>query len=343
MNQTMKFLLTTCTLFALSFSSFAADKPQLDAMKKEALALEAQARKLNTKDASKEDKDAAKKLVNQARVLKGKAKAFESADKIDEMVGKMVAVKPKAERKILIYSRTTGFRHGSIEMGAAALQALGTGTGAFTADHSEDPSVMTDENLAQYDGIMMLNTTGAPVDKKGEAAFEKFVASGKGIMGLHAATDCHRDWAGYRNVMGGIFDGHPWNAGSLVTLYNEDTEHPVSKNVPQGFQIKDEIYQYKDDEYFTRDKLRILLSLDLNGEGMKKGGMKRADNDYPVSWVRMAGPTRVFYSNLGHNDGTFLDPVAMQHILAGIQFAVGDIEADTTPSAKLGKLPKAVE
>jgi type 1 glutamine amidotransferase len=139
--------------------------------------------------------------------------------------------------------------------------------------------------------------------------------------------------------MGGIFDGHPWGSGSVVTLYNEEPEHPCSHQVPHGYQIKDEIYQYKHDEHFTRDKLRILLSLDLKGPNMKKGGMKRKDKDYAVSWVRKSGPTRVFYTNLGHNESTFVDKVALQHMLSGIQYALGDIEADATPSAKLGKLP----
>ncbi len=122
----------------------------------------------------------------------------------------------------------------------------------------------------------------------------------------------------------------------MVSLHNEEPEHPIYNHIKTGDRIKDEIYQYKDDEHFTRDKLRILLSLDLSGPKMKKGGMKRQDNDYAVSWIREYAGSRVFYSNLGHNNETFHNPMALQHFLNGIQFALGDLEADARPSAQVG-------
>jgi type 1 glutamine amidotransferase len=112
--------------------------------------------------------------------------------------------------------------------------------------------------------------------------------------------------------------------------------------IPQGYVIKDEIYQYKDDKHFTREKMRVLVSLDLTAPNMIKKGMKRKDNDYPVSWLRSYTGSRIFYTNLGHNESTFMNPVAMQHILTGIQYACGDIEADATPSAQIGKFPKPI-
>jgi len=284
-----------------------------------------------------------KEITTRSRNLSGGAFVIEKMPEIKAVTAKMKAVKPIKPRKVLIYSRTTGFRHGSIPMGVAVFEELGKATGAYSSESTEDPSVFTPEKLAEFDAIFMVNTTGKPVpDGAAQDAFEAWLATGKGLVGIHAATDCHSDWVGYRNAMGGIFNGHPWRSSDLVTLYNEHPKHPVCSCVPQGFQVKDEIYQYKEDEYFTRDKLRILLSLDLEGENMMKDGMKRSDDDYPVSWIRSLKGARVFYSNLGHNEATYINEVVLQHFLNGIQFALGDLEADSRPSAAVGKgKPKA--
>jgi len=246
--------------------------------------------------------------------------------------------RPAEPRTILIYSRTKGFRHQSIPFGVYALTELGKRTGAYTAVATEDPAVFSSPEFMNYDAILMLNTTGDSTIPQGEAReqFEQFLDAEKGLIGIHAATDCHSDWPYYLEAMGGIFGGHPWRASDVVTLYNEEPEHPICSHIKTGDTIKDEIYQYKDDEHFTREKLRILLSLDMNGENMKRAKMKREDNDYAVSWIREYANSRVFYSNLGHNESTFTNPMALQHFLNGIQYALGDLKADARPSAQVG-------
>lgn len=282
-----------------------------------------------------------KREVNKVKFQK---KLLEKDVALEKMFAGFEIAKSQKPRKVLIYSRTTGFRHSSIEAGAAMLKLVGEKTGAYSAVHTEDEAMINDAELAKYDVLLMLSTTNNPISTpKARAAFEKFMASDKGLVGIHAATDCHKNWPNYLEAMGGIFDGHPWGAGDHVTLYNECPEHPCAKMVPQGFVIRDEIYQYKDDKHFTRDKMRVLLSLDLSGKNMMKRNMKRKDNDYAVSWLRSYTGSKVFYTNLGHNEDTYFNPVAMQHILTGIQYACGDIEADATPSAKLGKFPKPVK
>ena len=318
------FLALTC----VGLSALFAEEPTVKELRQRAKKLRLKARDLNFEAAD----------------LEGRANIISKQPQIAEAVGKVQAVKSKQPRKILIYSRTTGFRHRSIPMGVALLAALGKATAAYASEQTEDPSVFTAEKLGEFDAILMLNTTGKPVPQGGseQAAFESFMAQGGGLIGIHAATDCHANWVVYREAMGGVFAGHPWRAGDIVTLFNEDVEHPVCSCVPQGFKIKDEIYQYREDKYYSRGRLRILLSLDLSGKRMKKGGMKRKDFDYPVSWVRQHGKSRVFYSNLGHNDSTYFNPIALQHFLNGIQYVLGDLEADATPSAKIGKgKPKA--
>ena len=264
-------------------------------------------------------------------------KTLKAMPKVKKAIQSLEVIQPKAPRKLLVYSRTKGYRHASIPLGVLAFTELGKETGAFVVEATEDPAIFTDEKLSEFDGILMLSTTKDAIPSgPAREAVERFLSKGKGLIGIHGATDCHKDWKPYREAMGGLFDGHPWNAGSLVTLYNEEPEHPVCKHIKTGDQIKDEIYQYKDDEYFTREKLRILVSLDLSGENMKRDGMKRKDNDYAVSWIREYETSRVFYSCLGHNHATFYNPMAMQHFLSGIQYALGDIEADARPSAEVG-------
>ena len=261
---------------------------------------------------------------------------------LHHVIQELTVSPPKDQRTVLIYSRTLGFRHQSIPFGVRALTLLGEKTGAYNVVATEDPAVFSPEKLSKFDAILMLSTTGDDVIPEGPAreAFEGYLKGDKGLIGIHAATDCHANWPNYLEAMGGIFDGHPWNRDSLVTLYNEEPSHPICSHINTGDQIKDEIYQYKDDEHFTRDKLRILLSLDLSGPEMNREGMKRLDNDYAVSWIRKYGASRVFYSNLGHNKETFYNKMALQHFLNGIQFALGDLDADCRPSAVAGN-PRA--
>ena len=144
---------------------------------------------------------------------------------------------------------------------------MGTETGAYSVVHTEDESMINPTELAKYDAILMLNTTNNPISSvEARKAFEGFLAQSKGLVGIHAATDCHRNWSNYLEAMGGVFDGHPWNAKDEVTLYNECPDHVCAKMIPQGYVIKDEIYQYKDDKHFTREKMRVLVSLDLTAQ-----------------------------------------------------------------------------
>ena len=279
-----------------------------------------------------------KELEKQRHSLSSKITIIENEEEFSSAVAALKVQKPKAKRQVLVYSRTHGFRHDSIPYGIYALTELGKRTGAFDVVASEDPEIFLSEEFMGFDAVLMLNTTGNEAIPRGKhrEAFEKFLKQERGLIGIHAATDCHSNWESYREAMGGIFNGHPWGANSVVTLYNEEPQHPICDHIKTGDKIRDEIYQYKDDKHFTRDKLRILLSLDLSGEKMKKGGMKRADNDYAVAWIRKYQGSRVFYSNLGHNKETFSNQMALQHFLNGIQFALGDLKADARPSSEVG-------
>ena len=256
---------------------------------------------------------------------------------------------PQQPRKVLIYSKTLGFRHDSIPVGAKALQMLGEKTGAYQAVCSEDPAMFDQDQLQAFDAVVLMNTTGdflAPHKDKltddEQATLERrkqnlhrFVSEGKGLVGSHAATDGFYGWREFGDMIGGWFTGHPWT--TEVPLKIDSPGHPlIAMFDPQtSFVIKDEIYQFgprgADDQPYSRDKLHVLLSLDAAKFDVSKGG--RADQDYAVSWIQPYGQGRVFYCSLGHFDFVYWQPTVLRHYLAGIQYALGDLPADATPSA----------
>jgi type 1 glutamine amidotransferase len=254
---------------------------------------------------------------------------------------------PKHPRKLLIYSKTAGFRHPSIEIGVKTLRMIGEKTGAYTSYSTEDESFFEPEKLKEYDGVFMVSTTGDFLRPSSGTATERkareevlrnslvdFVSSGKGLMGLHAATDSYRSsWPLYANVIGGGFDGHPWT--KKVPVKNLQPSNPVNAAFEsKDFEVDDEIYQFRLDTA-SPTHLRFLLALDVDkmGPDAARGNRKTA-GPYAVSWIANYGKGRVFYCSLGHKEQIFWNPVVLRHYLAGIQFALGDLEADARPAAK---------
>lgn len=264
---------------------------------------------------------------------------------------------PKSDRRILVFYRCEGFIHTSIPFGNYAMKRIAETTKAFTADFSDQYSVFTKENLARYDAIIFNNTTALRPDEEQRTAILEFVTGGKGIIGFHAAADNFNEWNDGIAMIGGIFNGHPWTAGGTWAFQVEDTEHPLNAAFGgEGFWHKDEIYWYKPESFQGRDKLRVLLSLDMSKavnrkpievekEAAKLGGKSPAETDVAVSWCRELGEGRLFFTNLGHNDMTFADKMVLQHMLDGIQYALGDLEANATPSSavkvKIAPAPEA--
>jgi len=250
---------------------------------------------------------------------------------------------PKAKRKVLIYSKTQGFRHSSIPIGAKAIAMMGDKTGAYTAFHTEDESFFEPEKLKAFDAVFMMNTTGnclAPKDgtKEEKAAREEllkkslrdFVASGKGLIGVHSATDTYGGWKDYNKMMGGAFDGHPWHKKVPVKVL--EAKHPLNAAFDgKDFEINDEIYQFRADTALPGDR-KFLLALDnAKLADIDKG--KRKDGLYPISWLAGYEKGRTFYCSLGHREEIFWNPTILKHYLAGIQYALGDLEADATATS----------
>ncbi|MFQ3224010.1 MAG: type 1 glutamine amidotransferase [Lentimonas sp.] len=279
---------------------------------------------------------------------------------IDKALPDAPIVSVAAPRRVLVYSATAGYRHKSIPTGKEALAKLGASSGAYTATVSDDPANFEAEALKGFDAVVLLSPTRDFFMPNGKQRADfspeewtflqqrhnrlvdnlvQYLEQGGGLVGIHSATDSCYGHKAYGEAMGAYFNGHPWMAGHTVTINVEDPEHALLKPVfgdKPDFQIKDEIYQFKDEPY-SREKLRILLSMNVERSDPphEKMPLKRADGDYAVSWVQGVGKGRVFYTSLGHNHEIYSNPLMLKHYLSGIQFACGDLKADVTPSAKL--------
>ena len=256
--------------------------------------------------------------------------------------------KPEKSRKLLVFSATAGFRHASIATGKVALTELGKKTGAFEAIVSDDLAHFEPDAIGQFDAICFLSTTQdvfsphpqvmkkMSEDEKKAAAERSarlrkslldFIESGKGFVGIHAATDTLYNMPEYGRMIGGYFNGHPWNAGAQVQIDVEKgmEKHPLAAMFEgQSLNFKEEIYQHKDP--YSSKKQQILLRLNVE-KSAKVGGMKREDGDYGVAWARHHGKGRVFYCSLGHNHDMYWNDKILSHYLAGIQWAMGDLSA----------------
>ena len=287
-------------------------------------------------------------LVSTVLFLYGTASAAQGSvsdadvQKITAAMPAKAPAQPAKLRKLLVFNLTKGFHHGSIPCGAKALEIMGQKTGAFETTVSVDPAVFKPDSLKAFDAVCLNNCTGDLfTEDELKASLRDFVKGGKGLIGIHAATDCFYKWREFGEMMGGYFDGHPWN--EEVGIKIDDPASPITKAFGgEGFTVKDEIYQFGPGnagwDAYSRDRLHVLLSLDMT-KTKDKG--KRADKDFAVAWIHDYGKGRVFYCSLGHYNEIFWTPKLLEFYLAGIQFALGDLKADTTPSAKVQGKPAA--
>lgn len=277
----------------------------------------------------------------------------EASDQILAAVPEKPLAAPAKQRKLLVFAVTNGFRHQSIPTGQLMLRLMGEKTGAFEAVVSDDLANFEAEALAKFDAVCFLNTTGNPflphkdvmkdLDEAAKAAATErmerlkknlmgYIRGGGGFVGVHAATDTFYDWPEYGEMINGYFDGHPWGANTAVSLKVEpgQEEHPLAAMFRgENINISEEIYQLKDP--YQSQRVRMLLRLDTERSPMDLKGIKRTDKDFGVSWARKWDDGRVFYTALGHNHAIYWHPEIVLHFLAGVQWALGDLEADASP------------
>ncbi|MFP4056443.1 MAG: ThuA domain-containing protein [Candidatus Brocadiia bacterium] len=238
--------------------------------------------------------------------------------------------------------------HPSAPHCALAVVEMGKKTGAFEATVATDPKVFSADGLAPYDAIVLanvylesklfktprdLNPNQKPTFEARQKAFVAFLESSKGVVGIHNATCTALGWPQFNEILGGAHHGHAWYAHQEVPVKLDDPAHPLNAAFGgEGFTVHDDIYLFTDP--YTRAKLHVLLSVDV-AKAPESMTAERPDRDYPLSWVKMHGPGRVFYTTLGHEPATFQNARFLRHLLAGIQFALGDLEAGTSPGKPL--------
>ena len=289
------------------------------------------------------------------KVAKLKPVTAEEKEDIAKAIPAKASKTPKKDRKLLIFYRCEGYVHAAIATANYAIPEMGEKTGNFTADISDDYSVFTDENLAQYDAILFNSTTHLKFpDPKQREAIMNFINSGKGIVGIHAAGDCFHAWPEGAALMGGLFTGHPWTSGGNWAFRLDEPDHALNQAFGEkGFWHKDEIYQYQPTTFAGPENLRIIVSLDMTKKDVSdkltdpkydkhNKAFKPGKRDVPVTWLRESGKGRLFYTNLGHNKQTYWAPNVMQHYLDGLQYAFGDLDAGATPTAKAKKVEAAL-
>ncbi|MBQ0902122.1 ThuA domain-containing protein [Micromonospora sp. U21] len=221
--------------------------------------------------------------------------------------------------KVLVFSKTAGFRHSSIPNGIAAIRQLGTANG-FTVTATEDAAQFTTANLAQYQAVVFLSTTGDVLNASQQTAFESYIAAGGGYVGVHAAADTEYSWPWYGGLVGAWFDSHP--AIQSATVRVEDRTNPSTAHLGDTWVRSDEWYNYRTN---PRPNVRVLASLD---ESSYSGGNM---GDHPITWCRAYGGGRAWYTGLGHTEESYTDPNFTRMLLGGLRVAAGAVAADCTP------------
>lgn len=223
------------------------------------------------------------------------------------------------ENSVLLFSKTVGWRHASIESGAIAIKKLGDENG-FRVTWTEDSYSFSEENLANYDAVVFLNTTLDVLNDSQQENFENYIQNGGGFVGIHSAADTEYDWPWYGELVGGWFNSHPNNPNVRdATVIVVDDSHPATEHLSETWDRADEWYNYK---YFY-DATHKLLVMDTESyEGSEHPG------NHPISWYHNYDGGRAFYTGLGHTSESFSEEAFLQHILGGIMYAMGEADAE---------------
>ena len=214
--------------------------------------------------------------------------------------------------RVLVFSKTEGFRHSSIPTGIAAITQLGQEYG-FIVEATENATLFNFENLQKFEVIIFLSTTGDVLSIEQQNAFEQYIHNGGGFVGIHAASDTEYDWPWYGKLVGAYFDSHP--EIQTATIQVTDQNHISTKHLPKFWERTDEWYNYNKN---PRGQVHVLATLD---ESSYSGG--NMDNDHPIAWMHEFHGGRSWYTGGGHTEASYAEPDFLKHILGGILYASG--------------------
>jgi len=216
-----------------------------------------------------------------------------------------------AGSRVLVFSRTTGYRHASIPAAARAIRTLGEEAG-FTVEHTEDQTRFTDANLARFAAVVFLSNTQKVLDSAGRAAFQRYIRAGGGYVGVHASSNAELDWPWYGELIGARFRQHPKvQTGRVIVA---DSTHPSTRCLPSPWLRRDEWYNFKTP---PAEGSHVLLTVD---EKSYEGGTM--GEHHPLAWYREVEGGRAWYTALGHFDEHYSDPAYRSHLLGGILWAM---------------------
>jgi hypothetical protein len=249
--------------------------------------------------------------------------------------GQQGGAQPPRKKRLLAIGAVKGFQHDATSHGMGVLWKLGQESGLWETYFKTDTQLITKKkltgnakNIDYFDAIAFYTTGELDMDDEQKAALMAFVKDdGKGFIGVHSAPDTFYKWPEYGEMVGGYFDGHPWNTFNAPMII-EDSANPIVKHFPREFSVYDEIYQAKD---FSRDRVRVLMRMDESRLDMTKKGIKRPDKDFAVSWIRNFGKGRVFYSSLGHTEESWNRPDVQKMWLEAVKWTMKLTEGDATP------------
>jgi type 1 glutamine amidotransferase/sugar phosphate isomerase/epimerase len=270
-----------------------------------------------------------------------KARTDEVTRQIEAAIPKQAYAKPKKPRKLLVIESLQGMSHNTIPHTNVMLQRMGEITGAWQAVFDNNLENLRYPKIKEYDAIFLNSIVNEFLpDPELREGFARYVREGGGLGGVHGSPWASRNWEELAEMLGSQSAPHRIEQG-VMRVY--DPASPIMKPFDgQALNFREEYYRFKHEgmDRVRWDKVRVLLTVDLDDPKIEPrpwAGYKRPDNTYPVTWIRSYGKGRVFYCSLGHMAETFMSPPIVGHFLAGIQFMLGDLEADTTPNPPTGR------
>ena len=217
--------------------------------------------------------------------------------------------------RVLVFSKTKGWKHSSIPFADAAIQKLGKDNG-FAVDTTKNAAYFIDDSLKHYHAVVFNNTTRNVLNAEQQAAFERYIQAGGGYVGIHSAADTEYEWPWYGKLMGAFFSSHPHNSNIRAATINvTDKNHISTKGLPDHWERKDEWYNYR--SFYPG--IKVLAYLD---ENTYEGGTNGAN--HPIAWYHEFDGGRAFYTASGHVDSSYTEPLYLEHLLGGIKYAMGN-------------------
>jgi cytochrome c len=216
--------------------------------------------------------------------------------------------------RILVFTKTAGFRHASIPAALRAIRELAAPAG-LAVDATEDASAFTDSRLRRYRAVVFLMTTGDVLALAQQGAFERFIRRGGGFAGVHSASDTEYTWPWYGRLVGAYFRSHPHIQSATVRV--EHTRHPSTTALPRAWTRTDEWYNLARN---PRGSVRVLATLDESTYAPGSGAM---GSDHPIAWAHEFEGGRAWYTAGGHTDESYSEPLFRRHLIGGIRYAAG--------------------